>query len=152
MEVGSLGGNIALEMTRVYKNSMVSPRQEDLETVMNNLLSEFTNGKKEWLFKFAEIDLTDEILDVRLSRMLAEVAALTPNQIIKRLGLGETFEGGDNHYISRSLVPVGEAGATKPRDRVPSKDEKVPAKDPKQVPEMDADGKDDDEEHSETEG
>lgn len=109
-EVGAMGGNIAIEATRVYKNSVISPRQEDLEDFLNKLLADFTEGKQEWKFKFAEIDLTDEILDVRLSRMLVEIGALTPNDVIRRLGLGPIFDGGDLRLISKQLTKLVEEG------------------------------------------
>jgi PBSX family phage portal protein len=130
IEVGSLGGNVALEATRIYKTSVISPRQEDLENMINRIISKFPSGK-EWKFKFAEMDLTDEFMDVKLSRALMEMGALTPNKVIQRLNLGPTFDGGDIRLFSRQLVPADQLKDASSKDKIRNKtklpkDEKTP--------------------------
>jgi len=107
-EVGSLGGTTALESTRVYKTSVIKPRQERLEHIINHLLIEKGFSINDWYFKFDEIDTADEKADLEMTKMLFQMAALTPNQVIQRHNLGEPYEGGDQYYIPQGMVPVGE--------------------------------------------
>lgn len=122
VEVGSLGGNTALETTKIYKASVIHPRQEDLEEIMNSIIIVFTNGKEEWLFKFSEIDLTDEMMDVNLSMRLISIGTLTPNQVIKRLNLGPTFPEGDVRLVSTTLRKLEDSPNVGPRGRPPHDD------------------------------
>ncbi len=40
--------------------------------------------------------------------ILFSTGSITPNQIIEKYGVGDRFEGGDEHYISSLYVPIGE--------------------------------------------
>ena len=87
-EAGSLAGNMAEESTEIYKNSVVNPRQEVLEALINQhiIWDEFGFNTKEWGFKFREIDTKDEAHDMEQMVKLFEMGAATPRDLIQAFG------------------------------------------------------------------
>ena len=104
--VGRLGGNIAEEATKIYKQGVVNPLQEDVENMVNRKLLEEGLGCSSYKWKLNELDTEDE--DKELERHCKKIShgMETPNQARNALDLGEPYPLGDKFYISRSLVPV----------------------------------------------
>lgn len=108
-ETGSLAGNIAKEATEIYKRSVVEPRQEIIEKVINQSLVWGAYEVTDWEFKLAAIDTRDEEHDLKVIQTLFTLGAITPNQIIRqfadRFGLTPVDHPAmDAHYING--VPV----------------------------------------------
>jgi len=106
---GSLGGNTAKESTEIYKRSIIEPRQETLETLLNRYVLWGGFEATDWKFKFAEIDTRDEQHDLNILQGLFQMAAATPNQIIRhfkdRYGLEESDDPAmDMHYLGGQPV------------------------------------------------
>lgn len=87
-ETGSLGGSTATESTEIYKMSVINPRQDTLEAMINQHLIWHPDGfdAPEWTFVFNEIDLTDEERDVAAAKELFSMGALRIRDIIRIFG------------------------------------------------------------------
>ena len=121
-ETGSLGGSTAVESTEIYKMSVIEPRQEMLEAAINRYIVWGAFKADDWEFKLAEIDTTDEKIDLEIIARLFGKGAITPNQIIRhfkdRFGLEEVdhpamnahYVGGRAIDIEEELIPSGEEG------------------------------------------
>jgi len=108
-ETGSLGGSTAEESTEIYKRSVVEPRQETIEGVINKLILVDGLGVNDWEFELNEIDNRDEKHDMDIAGQLFDRAAITPNQLIthfgERFGLEQSEHPAmDAHYLNG--VPV----------------------------------------------
>jgi len=102
-KVGSLGGNVAEEATKIYVQSVVEPLQLDLEGIINNKLLQ----SETYEFKFNNIDLRDYEALVKRFALLLERGVKTPNEIRNELGL-KPYAEGDKFYIQSTLIPAGE--------------------------------------------
>jgi len=80
---GSLGGSTAREATEIYKRSVIEPRQEEIENLVNKHIIREGFGFETWKFKLIPIDLQDEKEDLQLIQSLFQMGAITPNQIIR---------------------------------------------------------------------
>ncbi len=110
-EEGSLGGSTAKESTEIYKRSIIEPRQETLESLINQEVILKGFGIEDWMFEFAEIDTTDQKHDLEICKGLFELGAMTPNQIIRhfkdQFGLEESEQPAmDAHYIKGQPVDL----------------------------------------------
>lgn len=111
--VGSLGGSTADEMTHIYNDSIVQPRQETWENRLNaTLLGESGLDIKAWCLKAAELDVRNEERDLAKAEMLYNMGVVTPNMLARFFGYPERPEGvpGGDDYISQPLNPQGGAG------------------------------------------
>lgn len=104
-ETGSLGGSTAQESTEIYKRSVIEPRQEMLESMINKYILWEGFEAFDWEFKFAEIDTQDEKHDMDMATELFRNAAMTPNQLIhyfgERFGLEPVDHPAmDAHYLN----------------------------------------------------
>jgi len=111
--VGSLGGSTAEEMTKIYNDSIVQPRQETVEQRFNRALLG-PNGLKisSWRLKVNELDVRNEMADLERSEKMYSLGVLTPNMIARYFGVEErdpAIPGGDD-YITVPLNPQGGAG------------------------------------------
>lgn len=109
--VGSLGGSTALEMTEIYNDSIVQPRQETWEQRLDRMLL----GPKgldisTWGLKAAELDVRNEVRDLEKARTLYELGATTPKQTAAFFGIDRDGPGAED-YISIPLAPGQSAGA-----------------------------------------
>lgn len=104
-ETGSLGGNTAHESTKIYKASVIKPRQKMVESRINRyILSELDKSGK-WRFKFEEIDIEDEIKNTEIDIKLFSVGALTPNEIRQARGWDRIeLPGMDMTYINGTPI------------------------------------------------
>ncbi len=103
-EEGSLGGSFAKEATEIYKRSIVEPRQETLEALVNKFIITEGFEAQDWTFQFKEIDTSDEKHDLEVLNGLFDRGAVTPNQVIQhfkdRFGLEQVDHPAmDAHYI-----------------------------------------------------
>lgn len=110
-EEGSLGGNTAAESTEIYKQSIINPRQEMIETAINRFVVWGAFEANEWAFKFDEIDTSDEKHDLDMAKGLFEVGGITPNQIIRHFGERFGLEEVDHpmmnaHYVAGQPIDV----------------------------------------------
>jgi PBSX family phage portal protein len=112
-ETGSLGGSTAKESTEIYKNSVIRPRQEVVETLLNQHIvwSETGFATGDWEFKFREIDTADEAHDVEVLAKLFLVGAATPNNIIQHFGERFGLEPSDHpamnaHYVGGRAIDL----------------------------------------------
>lgn len=114
-EEGSLGGSIAKESTVIYKSSIVNPRQEVLEALINQHLIRADTGfnTTAYSFKFREIDTSDEEHDIGMAQKLFNMGALRIRDVIRIFGQRFSLEDEpdntllDNRYINGQ--PVVEA-------------------------------------------
>jgi PBSX family phage portal protein len=95
--LGSLGGATAAEMTQIYKESVIKPRQTRLEAVLNRLFRDVL-GVKDWELRFQEIDVRDEVRDMELAERRVKLGAWSPNDVAVHLGK-EPVPGGDERII-----------------------------------------------------
>jgi len=85
-EEGSLGGNTAKESTEIYKDSVIKPRQEVLEEVINKHVVRDGLQITDWRFSFAEIDTQDEAHDLEMVKALFDMGAMRIRDVIQRYG------------------------------------------------------------------
>lgn len=102
---GSLGGNTAIESKKNYKTSIIEPRQNIWERLINTHIIRDGFGITDWEFRFNEIDLEDKQHDLDFLSKLFQLGAVTPNQLIRRFGDEFGLEEGehpsmDTHYIA----------------------------------------------------
>ena len=81
-ETGSLGGSTAQESTEIYKRSIIEPRQEILENLINKHILWNSFEAHDWEFKFAGIDTSDEAHDSEILTSIFKMGGATPNEII----------------------------------------------------------------------
>ena len=87
-ETGSLGGSTAKESTEIYKSSIVNPRQEILEALINQWIirHEWGFATTDWAFKFREIDMEDELRDIEIAARLFDMGAMRIRDLIRIFG------------------------------------------------------------------
>lgn len=102
--VGKLGGTNIQESTAIYKTGVIEPIQEMLEYIINQKIIRDGLGCQNFKLKFKDIDTRDFAAEVKNCVDLFGIGAITPNEIITRLGLGEGYEGGDEHFISMNYI------------------------------------------------
>ncbi len=86
--IGSLGGNVAEEMTQTYNDGLVQPRQETWEDRLTlTLLGSKGLGITSHELKAAELDTRNEARDIAKATALWELDAITANMVQKFFGL-----------------------------------------------------------------
>jgi PBSX family phage portal protein len=85
-EIGALSGQTASESTEVYKTSVIGPRQDTIQTLINRAIIWGMFEAYDWAFTLDPIDTTDETHDVEIAGSVFKLAALTPNDIIRNFG------------------------------------------------------------------
>lgn len=112
-ETGSLGGSTAKESTEIYKRSIIEPRQEIIEGLINKFIlgkgSDLYMKIKDYKWELAEIDTSDEAHDIDSIAKIFALGGMTPNQVIRyfadRFGLEESEDPSmDCHYINWTKV------------------------------------------------
>jgi len=110
--VGSLGGSTALEMTEIYNDSIVQPRQETWEQRLDStLLGEKGLDIRTWGLKCAELDVRNEQRDLAKAESLYQLGVVTPNMLARFFGYPERDPGipGGDDYIAQPMNPSGGA-------------------------------------------
>jgi len=129
-EEGSLGGSTAKESTEIYKRSIIEPRQETLESLINQEVIIKGFEIDDWRFEFSEIDTTDQKHDLDICKGLFDLGAMTPNQIIRhfkdRFGLEESDHPAmDAHYIGGKPVDLEQKEEEFEEEEVEGEDDDV---------------------------
>lgn len=106
-KAGSMATNIYSEATRTYWQSVIMPSQKLAENIVNKVLEGVLNQEPRYSFEILDMDLRTETEDIINYVKLFGMGAITPNQIRTSLGK-ETYEGGDEYYVSRNFVPITE--------------------------------------------
>jgi len=108
-EIGALSGSTAAISTEIYKTSVIGPRQEAIETLINRAIIWNMFGAYDWHFELDPIDTTDESHDIEVASSLFLMGGLTPNEIIKRFGISFGAAISDHpamnaHYIQNVAI------------------------------------------------
>jgi hypothetical protein len=96
--VGALGGNVASESNRVYKEGVIGPAQEVINSRLNRFIAiefakfknqEYKKGTKSmWLLKMDDLDIRSDREDMDQALMLFHGDMITLREARHRLGLG----------------------------------------------------------------
>ncbi len=86
METGALGGNFASEATKIYKDSVISPRQEVLENLLNYHVFTGSMQITDWRFKFADVNSDDQERDITIMEKLFDMGAVRIRDVIQLYG------------------------------------------------------------------
>ncbi len=110
-DTGALAGNIAIEATKIYANSVVAPDQNMFHDFINTYLIKQCFLIENCTFKFNPVDIDTLIQDVDLLVKLFGVGAATPNDIIRflpeRFNIGESDHPAmDAHYIGGNAIDL----------------------------------------------
>lgn len=104
--VGSLGGSTAVEMTQVYNESIVEPRQELWEQRLKRaLIGKLGLNLAGVELKAKRLDTRDMLRDVQISQILFEVGAITPAAIAQFYNLDPRTD--DEGQLYRDQMPAG---------------------------------------------
>jgi len=114
--IGKLGGNVAVEATKVYVESVVEPLQTKMQNLINNKILKEGLGIKHYTFEFVKLDVRDYDKETERYMSLIDRGCITPNQVRNKLNLGAPYIGGEKYYISNQLVEVGEEESIKKQD------------------------------------
>lgn len=121
-EIGSLAGSTAAESTEIYKASIIEPRQDIIEQLINKwILGQDTDkglGVTDWWWELNEIDTTDEKHDMEMIEKIFAMGGVSPNGIARyfadRFGLQEEDHPALNaRYVNNQAVTL-ERGAVNP--------------------------------------
>ncbi len=107
-EQGSLGGNVAEQTDKIYRDSVISPRQTMLERLINRFVLSTFEGE-DWAFALLAIDVEDELMEMELAILLFDHGGLTPNDLIRNFGARYGVESADSealnaHYINGMAI------------------------------------------------
>lgn len=111
-ETGSLGGTTAKETDEIYRDSVIRPRQQRLEALINKEVLEWLEVT-DWAFDLLDLDLSDVEREIDMALKLFDNGALTPNDLIRNFGenLGlkpiEDIPAMDAHYVKGKPVDMG---------------------------------------------
>lgn len=111
-ETGQLAGNLGKEATVIYYTSIIKPKQNEYNDIMNFYILP-TLGVTDWTFELKSIDIEDIERDVNQSILLLQNGVMTPNQVISFLGeyfgikQDEENEALDYHYINGQPIDAG---------------------------------------------
>ncbi|MED3648630.1 phage portal protein [Halalkalibacterium halodurans] len=98
---GQLGGSVADETTEIYKQSIINPKEEMIENIINRYILQDGLEITDWVFELNEIDTRD--IDKELNRLKLgfDMGAYSPNMILERLGENRIDDPNmDRHYIN----------------------------------------------------
>lgn len=106
--MGSLGGATAEEMTQIYLDGIVQPRQETWEQRLNRaLLGAKGLQISDWELKANELDTRNELRDLEKARALYELDITTPND--SRRFFGYDASEGEFANLTRSELLMRQA-------------------------------------------
>lgn len=97
---GQLGGSSAGESTEIYKQSIVKPKQETLENIINRFILEEGLEITDWVFHFKQIDTRDVDKEIERLAKLVDMGAYSPNMVLDELGKEKSEDPAmDVHFI-----------------------------------------------------
>lgn len=97
---GQMGGSSAEETTEIYKQSIVKPKQEVLESRINRFILQDGLEITDWKFKFSEIDTRDDDKELDRLKLLFDMGAYSPNMVLEARG----EERIDNPNMDRHFI------------------------------------------------
>lgn len=98
---GQMGGSSAGETTEIYKQSIISPKQELLENQINRFLLQEGLGITDWVFQFKEIDTRDLDKEIERLERLFKMGVYSPNKILEKIGEEPIDdENMDRHFVA----------------------------------------------------
>ncbi len=106
--VGQLGGNVAVEATKIYGESVIEPLQTTFQNLINVVILEKGLHCQYYKYKFNKLDTRDMKALTDRFILLIEHGSMTPNQMRKELALGKSYDGGDKYYMKTGLIEIGE--------------------------------------------
>lgn len=87
-KLGPLGGNVAVDANRIYKEAVVQPSQKMLAARVNRFIKhEGPIENPQWRWKPVEMDLTEEDNDLKYGTQTFQAGLATLNEARIRLGL-----------------------------------------------------------------
>jgi len=102
--VGTLGGNVATEMTEIYKQSVIDPHNRRLEHIWNEMIFKEGMGLEKFVMRYTKLDTRDLDTEVQRDVLLAEARAMSPNELREKYDIGPAYKGGDDYEpIGRSM-------------------------------------------------
>ncbi len=100
--------NYQLQEAAFYRDTIQPKCRKISGKITKFLRQEYGDETLTFAFDLSEFLTVDKDQEATRLLKLFSAGALTPNQIIERLKLGETYsEGGDDHYVSAAFQPVG---------------------------------------------
>ncbi|MFC1712104.1 phage portal protein [Candidatus Poribacteria bacterium] len=105
-QVGKLGGSNIREATEIYKQSVVEPLQENIENIINTILTQGLECPN-YKFELNDLDIRDEIAQAEQHMNLVRSGIMTPNEARARMGL-KPYEGGDVFYVDSDFISVAD--------------------------------------------
>ena len=101
--------NYRLQVFAFYRGT-IRPKARKIEGVMSRFINDNFKGKNndKFRFRFDFEEYLGEEIATKIEWMWRAfgMAALTPNQIIETLSIGEPYEGGDQHYLAPGVMPA----------------------------------------------
>lgn len=103
---GQMGGSSARETTEIYKQSVVRPKQEMLESRINRFILQQGMEIEDWVLVLNEIDTRDEDREIERMKKLFDMGYYSPNMLREELGDEPVDDPAmDMHYIQGQ--PIG---------------------------------------------
>lgn len=116
-DVQSLGGDTAYETNRIYKESVLNPRQKEIEDYINRYIVKHNFGIEDWEFKLNSIDVDSIEKDTEVLGFLFKNGAATPNDLIRNLGEDYGIQPSDNEDMNKYYIngqPVDKINSEQP--------------------------------------
>ncbi|MBA7526410.1 hypothetical protein ES705_18572 [subsurface metagenome] len=116
-KAGSLNSDVLGKSLADYASNVVEPAQCEYENIINNLIIPEILGRDSiYKFKLNDMSLLGLAEKAKVYVSIFGCGALTPNQMIQKLGLGEPFNGGNSHYISNAYIEIEDSEISKRED------------------------------------
>lgn len=110
---GQLGGSSAMESTEIYKQSIVKPKQEVLESRINRFILKEGLDIHDWVFRFSEIDTRDEDKEIERLKTLFDIGYYSPNMLREERGDERIDDPNmDRHFINGNPIDTTEEEAS----------------------------------------
>lgn len=127
-EEGSLGGDLAEELTDIYVSSIVGTLQKKVENIFNfKILATLVDKKDEeeqsvvpLIFKLIPPDIRKKDAEVARAVKLFRHASLSVNELraVEGREALEEDQGGNDRYIEKGLIRVGEEDLEKEEEKL----------------------------------
>lgn len=99
--------NYQLQEAAFYRDTL-QPKLRKIQGVFTRFLRREFGPNLTFWFDLSEFLIEDRNRQAERFVKLFGIGAISPNEIIREVGLTDTYEGGDVHYVSAAYVPVGE--------------------------------------------
>jgi len=111
-EVGSLGGGVAEEMTKIYGNSIISPLKKATANAITKKLIRQGLGFELYRFEWNPLDTRDMDALVKRLQTLVSIGAMTPSMAAVEVGR-PAYDEGNQYFVAANYVPIGEESMEK---------------------------------------